>query len=273
MTSPASAASSRRATAGGFTLVEVLLTIAILMVVITLSLAAINKARRTAAMNRVRADFQSLSVALEQYKSDYRKYPMRGLADSKAVLAQALAGPGDDDGEKGPGFRVVEGGKVRQPMYPPERTRFLPPQAAAKDGEWQVLDAYGYVGEPTFNVDDTYRYSGIVQYLPLRDVKVTFSSGVNPTPFLTAGANHFERSDIRPLPKPGLKTPENTFQYVLGDVNLNGKIDPGETLAPGGFILASPGADGVFTDLSATTDLDQRRRLMQTSDDIYQIVQ
>src|SRR5688500_12492615 len=108
MTSPASAASSRKPTARGFTLVEMLLTIAILMVVITLSLAAINKARRTAAINRVRADFQALSVALEQYKTDYRSYPMRGSVNDKSVLARWLVGPGGiaEDGVEGPGFKA-----------------------------------------------------------------------------------------------------------------------------------------------------------------------
>lgn len=276
MTSPASAASSRRPAArGGFTLVETLLTVAILMVVITLSLAAINKARRTAAMNRVRADFQALSVALEQYKNDYRSYPMRGKFNDKSVLAKALVGPGDagDDGADGPGFRIPGPGggmmKIRQPMFPAEKTKFLPPdesRTGTTKGNWEVVDAYGYVGERTHSDQDVYRWSGVVQYYPKRN-DVAGSVGrttIGPAPWDNFA--RFEQTD-------GI-IPTATLRFVLGDHDLNGTFNNGESLThSGGFVLASPGADGVFTDVTGASDVAARRKLINSSDDIYNIVQ
>ena len=150
MTSRISTASNDRSAGriarrvGGFSLVEMLVAISILIILAALLMPAIGRARRSAMRVRVASDLQAISGALEAYKNDQRAYP-RVLGppvagnygfDGAVVLCQALMGPtdtddlDDDDGDgnlltnvaaekKDLGFRVRQGEKVYGPYLSP----------------------------------------------------------------------------------------------------------------------------------------------------------
>src|SRR5690606_8118398 len=59
----------------GFSLTEIIVTIAIVALLITVVLPMLNGAIRNATANKMRADLNALAVALETYKADHGDYP------------------------------------------------------------------------------------------------------------------------------------------------------------------------------------------------------
>ncbi|MDB5330534.1 MAG: hypothetical protein JWP03_1685 [Phycisphaerales bacterium] len=59
----------------GFTLVEMLVVIGIILLLITIALPVINRARKTALRTRMAADLQVIAMGLEAYKGDFKDYP------------------------------------------------------------------------------------------------------------------------------------------------------------------------------------------------------
>lgn len=69
----------------GFTLIELLTVIAIIALLSTIIISAINNARQNARDTRRAADIKQLQIALEMYFDSARKYP--NDAQGLAVLA------------------------------------------------------------------------------------------------------------------------------------------------------------------------------------------
>lgn len=122
---------------GGFTLVEILVVIGIMVAIAAIAIPMINRARIVGIKTRVAADLQAIGVALDAYKNDFGDYP-RFTADNDdpalagpakkfingaEMLCLALIGPRskdgidtfppghasdtfDGDGADGPGFRT-----------------------------------------------------------------------------------------------------------------------------------------------------------------------
>jgi len=65
----------RRRPSTGFTLVEVLLVLVILVVIASLGIANYSRSHRKALINAARAQVQELTVVLEQYHVDGNEYP------------------------------------------------------------------------------------------------------------------------------------------------------------------------------------------------------
>ena len=87
----------------GFTLVELLAVITIIMMLSALVLGAAAWAGRKADTGRCQARMQLLKNALEEYKMDYGKYPQQGLgAVPYAALFSTPIGSGRPGGEKRP---------------------------------------------------------------------------------------------------------------------------------------------------------------------------
>jgi prepilin-type N-terminal cleavage/methylation domain-containing protein len=159
---------------GGFTLVEMLAVIGIIVLLVGILLPTIMSARRNAEKNAVRMELHTIALALDAYKADFGDYP-RPPTDTTAhrkyrVLAWALIGPYDTtggpsdplnpskqmtDGADGPGFRTVwdpvaqKGGRLWGPYLAPEKFRVataavnLDFPTTPADLRWDILDRYG----------------------------------------------------------------------------------------------------------------------------------
>lgn len=94
-TSPSNVA--RRFGARGFSLVELLVVIGIIVVLAGIALPALIKAYSAAEKTKGRSDLNTIGIGLEAYKSIYGDYPRtNGVQNTgAAVLTKALIGPGD----------------------------------------------------------------------------------------------------------------------------------------------------------------------------------
>jgi prepilin-type N-terminal cleavage/methylation domain-containing protein len=121
----------------GFTLVELLVVIGIILVLMGILLPVLNRAMRQAQITSQKLDFQAITTALENYKQDFGDYPRNsslpgwntttsGPAPTYMGLATALLGPGPaistllqaGDGADQFGFRskcAITGGTLQSP--------------------------------------------------------------------------------------------------------------------------------------------------------------
>jgi len=123
----------------GFTLVEMLVVIGIILLLMGILLPAINRAYVQSVRSRIFADLQSIGTALEAYKQDFGDIPrvvtQAGATNrGDSVLCRALIAPGNEaaDGADGPGFRIhprvgtTPQGKVFGPYLSPEKFKYDP---------------------------------------------------------------------------------------------------------------------------------------------------
>lgn len=82
-------AAARRAGGAAFTLIELMATIAIVVIVAGLTLGTLGYVNRKGADSRARAEVATISAAIDSYKIDFGSYP----ADA-TVLYQELTGQG-----------------------------------------------------------------------------------------------------------------------------------------------------------------------------------
>jgi prepilin-type N-terminal cleavage/methylation domain-containing protein len=139
---------------GGFTLVELLVVIGIIVLLFSIGTPMIISARRNAERVRTQGDLNTIAMALDAYKADFKDYPRQDLATGPArpVLAWALIGPwaampegaNPGDGADGPGFRTQwdnvnkVGSKVWGPYLPPDK---FPTEV--ENGAVYLLDRFG----------------------------------------------------------------------------------------------------------------------------------
>jgi type II secretory pathway pseudopilin PulG len=90
-----------------FTLVEILVVIAIIMVLAAMSLTGYDYVKRKEAVSRTIVFVKNVGHALEQYRSDSGAYPEGdGIADSTKGVYASLYGDFDGDGESDDGAQV-----------------------------------------------------------------------------------------------------------------------------------------------------------------------
>src|SRR5688572_30544814 len=135
----------------GFTLVELLVTIGIILVLLGILMPAILSMRRAADRKRTEMDFQTISQALEAYKQVFNDYPRqirpdwnvsqpsRATTGPERVLAKYLLGWDPAPGQltvDGQGVRVIKdpnnkaaanNAKKWGPYLPPDRFKVLDP--------------------------------------------------------------------------------------------------------------------------------------------------
>ena len=277
-------ASSRRP--HGFTIVELLVVIGILVILAGLTASMAVRGQRKARQVRVQSDLQGIAMALDAYKQDFGDYPRLAEArialnptqlDSSAagsalmtgseLLCWALASPypeklsGDfapGDGASGPGFRVratplgvPTKGLVYGPYLNIDTYKF---GRDATTPRFQVLkDYYGnpilYFAARNPRPNISLKFAGDDKTF-LYDFRENESSFYRDQAGFTDGAQAFAR-----------------FQVVLGDSGFgppvtagDGKINGSETpVNQGPYVLWSAGADGKFGPDDPTLPADVKK--------------
>lgn len=79
---------------GGFTLMELLVVIGILVLIMAIALPALVSMRRSGQKTRAAADLQAIAFALDAYKTDFGDYPRPELNVGFATLGHTLYSPG-----------------------------------------------------------------------------------------------------------------------------------------------------------------------------------
>jgi prepilin-type N-terminal cleavage/methylation domain-containing protein len=139
----------------GFTLLELLVVVGIIVLLATILLPMVQRVHTQARRTSMAADLEIISQALEAYKADFGDYPrldhtativQNALVEQGAtILCWALVAPGPavstnplnpGDGADGPGFRIRGTvGAVKGPYLPPDR--FLIGTADGNGVVWQ----------------------------------------------------------------------------------------------------------------------------------------
>jgi prepilin-type N-terminal cleavage/methylation domain-containing protein len=83
---------------GAFTLIELIVVVAIIAALVALALPMLAAANRKAKATRAAADMQSISTGLEAYKLDFGDYPRPDNFIGFATLTKALIAPGPAGG-------------------------------------------------------------------------------------------------------------------------------------------------------------------------------
>lgn len=250
----------------GFTLVELLVVIGIIIVLISILVPTVASFRHKAEIARIRQDLNTISTALEEYKKVFYDYPRQANQNAsphdQTVLATYLLGPnGEGIRDASTSSSATVGGKKWGPYLPPDKFKI-----GTGNPTWQpvgcLLDSNG--GEiqyyPRYSVYDV-RTTGLVAPSGAGDGyllgMVNASSQGNPKP-IRAMFNRHDGLAGDTTPSDGIPTsPKDHLQhtlYMLGDGADNGNpapnnmIDSTSTFTEsltfsGPFILASPGPD------------------------------
>jgi len=250
-----------RSRRSAFTLVELLVVIGIILVLMALLLPAVNKAWNTGVRTKMAFDLQTISTALEAYRADFQQYPQvfgtstpspftnavwspssaSNQGQGAYWLCRALVGPGnfatDGAGPGNPantnespfGFRAVTGGKIWGPYIAPDTIKMGDPTGNGNMNNYVLMDRYKHP---------------ILYYPAKKGTNITHAGGyLGPNgmfnPYDNTGIDSSDSTT-------GVMSPQ-MFMVLMGDVNQNGAIDPGETPAyTGNYVLWSPGLDEIF---------------------------
>jgi prepilin-type N-terminal cleavage/methylation domain-containing protein len=244
-TSDRSNSARRAAHRGGFTLVEMLVVIGIIVLLIGLLSPMISRAYRNAERARVAADLNAVSTALEAYKQDFGYYvPVPTNMTGANMLARGLIAPGTqaEDGVDGPGFRVSKGFDPSNPSagtnlntkaYPP----YLNPEV------FKLIDVNGNtVSNSSGFIAD--RFKKPILY---------FVANGKPTITAPTGMPYVADTSVTPNEKPMYDFRQNkalwtstdglkSMQLALGDFDFNGRINGNEQARfQGPYMLWSAG--------------------------------
>jgi len=255
-----------------FTLVELLAVIGIIAILIAVLVPTVISVRRSAEKNAARMDLQSIGVALEAYKADFKDYPRPPDSQRKyRVLAWALIGPYDTvgsvtdpfnttqllvDGADGQGFRTQynsttkTGGKVWGPYLAADKFKLL---TAVENPDFTLTPA-----DLRWDVAD--RYGAPIEYYPRWRGKSNPVGappqalfGTSPATAQTALYDYQQQW----LAKPASDTPNKDYgavQYLrkaLGDDDNSDVLNGGESLKDTPpFLLLSRGPSKVFSPLT-----------------------
>jgi type II secretory pathway pseudopilin PulG len=252
MTRPISAPSSSQRTprrdAGGFTLIEMLVVLGIIIILIGLLSPMIVRAYRNAERARVTGDLNAIVSALEAYKLDFGRYIPAGT-DGANALARGLIGAGTEteDGYAGPGFRVTRfpGANLTDPADDELSGKVYPPYLAVD--RFKMVNASG---APTFTnagyIADRYR-KPILYYVAQGKPNINLANGFCAANSSTVKAMWNSTQNAGLLAERRLRPLLGDVNDVSGELVGNGQIDVGETAAyTGPFILLSCGPDEVY---------------------------
>jgi prepilin-type N-terminal cleavage/methylation domain-containing protein len=279
---------ARRGQRGGFTLVELLVVIAVILVLISILLPTIAKAYRNGVRTRMVADMGAIVTALEAYRTDHGDIP-RISADpanwkhlGDALLCRTLLAPLPavdanasepdlHDGQDGNGFRVrpsIVVGSVVTPQGKPYGPYLAADKFKTKfdvgTKSLYIADLSGnrilYLpGRKGANLNAVGGYVGDVSYTDVLAVRPMFNlRDLHDTP------TNDDRIKLFDNDTPG--TGPDKFRVLLG-ANTNGSgLDPQLT---GEYLLWGAGPDEKFGfEGAVSTAADQAARQRARSDDV-----
>lgn len=256
MTSSLPHNAARRRTRG-FTLVEALVVMGIILALISILLPTVNRMQKVATRTRMAADLNLISQALDQYREKFGDYPRPasnlGSTSGAVVLCWSLLAPGPatQDGFDGMGFRPrgTGQGEVYGPYLTPDRLK-IGTLSTNKDN-LVLAPTSGTTYDDTKTLIGDY-YDHVILYFPANlSVPPTTAYVKSYTPGTVppqATYNFSENSAFNA--KPNYLT-QKVFAYRVGaHKNPGGNpaiITATDTaVATGPYILWSPGPDGVF---------------------------
>ena len=263
----------------GFTLVEILVVIGIIVLLVGIGLPMLNRAMRQARITAMSANLVTIATALDAYKADHGDYP-RVAADLDAagnpvagslaapnpptgaqILAQALVGPAPKSSGNGSATPPT----AREPQDGQDGPGFKTRRAPGPDGQYNTDDdimqgrTYGpYVPADKFklsNPADPDNPAPPVLLLTLLDnwgkpiLYYPARPGANVN--VANGYVAVETAALRPMfdAADNAEVPVTELRRALGDESDNGGIETaaGERARhTGPYILWSAGPDGNF---------------------------
>lgn len=225
----------------GFSLTELLVVIGIIILILGIAMPTLILTRRSAEIAKAKADLGAISMALEQYKNDFKDYPRPPNSSStNRVLAKALIAAGSlgQDGQDGPGFRTIPGGKVWGPYLATDKFKL-------GNSDTDILDSFGTP----------------IEYYPRWKSPEGATIRTPPPPKIILMSNNGMFSYAA-------TTDANSRFYLqrqLGDEDVDGDIEEGSEklkhIPP--FLLISAGLDKAF---SSVADLKDNRKSSKLDD-------
>lgn len=263
----------RRYRAHGFTLVELLVVIGIIVLLLGIMAPTITRAWRAGDRARTAADLQAIAAGLEAYRNDHGDYPRVGGKpyqnasdlgyNGARMLCRALIGPGPGVGKSATDYPSIPDGAGVRPSNNPTAQETEPgPGFRVRGTQGKVYGPYLAsnqirMGNPT---NEALKTPGLLALMDTANNPILYypASG---RPNIRADKGYIREYDGDTLPpggRPLYNSKDNikamttqVFSRMMGDGTAatapNGKIDGNEQPAyEGPYILWSSGADGVF---------------------------
>jgi prepilin-type N-terminal cleavage/methylation domain-containing protein len=204
----------------GFTLVEILVVIGIIVLLIGITVPIYEKARKQAVRSRVAADLQSIATGLEAYYADWNVYPdPAAYADAKPEFTSA----------RSLGIALTTKVRTRGPYVDADKFKFSTTDGKLYAGGQPIL--YFRAKRPKPDISATNGYVAAAN-TALFNVTQTYP------------AFRKETGDSNTLCI-------QRIQVMLGDLDKDGLLDASETAVDLPYLLWAAGDDELFGPASA----------------------
>jgi prepilin-type N-terminal cleavage/methylation domain-containing protein len=257
-----SSSRTNRASATGFTLVELLVVMGIILVLMGLALPMITRVYRNGVRARMQSDLQVIASAIDAYKADFKDIPRTDNADTvwssvttnggsataykdhlrgACTLCWCLVAMGNAnttayngntvtkgyDGANGPGFRVrTTDGQIYGPYINPDHIKvaLISGGTAGDNHYYYFADTYGnpYLYYPANTGATITNANG---YIASTSAGFTPMFDTDDNDTTDAFASFTTAIFARSPADTNTSWPAWRFEVMLGDINHNGQID------------------------------------------------
>ena len=127
---------NRENSRGGFTLIEILVVIAIIMILVSIIVPVAGSAKETALKRRAALEMQSIKVAVMQFQTDHRYMPWPPEGGSKALVGEDKWTT--DDAQQAAVMELLTGNNPLKKLY-----LQIPEKSKGKTGLLTFVDPLG----------------------------------------------------------------------------------------------------------------------------------